>query len=158
MGEHKVVEQIRIEAPLETVWPLVSDPSNYSRWSPEATGIRRRSGRGDWRVGDVFVGANKARLPWVTVCTVTERAELQRFGFNVDFGPFPIAHWAYEVEPDRNATLVREIWTDRRSGPLGAPITLVGPLVGRGRDSAAHNRQSMRRTLSALKAQVEASL
>ena len=155
MSSNTVAEQIRISAPTQTIWDLICDPENYPRWSPEAVGIKRRSGSGTWQVGDKFVGTNRIWVPWFTVCTVTERSEQQRFAFDVDLGPIPIANWAYEVEADGDESIVREIWTDRRSGGLGAPVKLVGPLVGRGRDAAEHNRESMRQTLAALKSAVE---
>lgn len=155
MATETVAEEIRISAPPQTVWPLVCAPENYPLWSPEATGIKRRSGTGAWQVGDTFVGTNRIWVPWFTVCTVTERVEQQRFAFDVDLGPLPIANWAYEVHPDGEGVVVREIWTDRRSGPLGSPVKLAGPLVGRGRDAATHNRTTMRATLAALKSAVE---
>ena len=155
MSSNTVAEQIRISAPTQTIWDLICDPENYPRWSPEAVGIKRRSGSGTWQVGDKFVGTNRIWVPWFTVCTVTERSEHQRFAFDVDLGPIPIANWAYEVEADGDESIVRETWTDRRSGGLGTPVKLVGPLVGRGRDAAEHNRESMRQTLAALKAAVE---
>lgn len=155
MTAETVVEEIRIAAPAHTVWPLVCAPENYPQWSPEATGIKRRSGSGTWQVGDTFVGTNRIWVPWFTICTVTERVERQRFAFDVDLGPLPIANWAYEVHLDADGVVVREIWTDRRRGPLGSPVKLVGPLVGRGRDAASHNRTTMKSTLAALKLAVE---
>ena len=156
MAADTVVEEIRIAAPPETVWPLVCAPENYPSWSPEATGIKRRSGSGPWQVGDTFVGTNRIWVPWFTICTVTERREMARFAFDVDLGPLPIANWAYEVEADGDdGVVVREIWTDRRTGTLGSPVKLAGPLVGRGRDAATHNRSTMQATLAALKSAVE---
>lgn len=157
MADRIVVEEIQIAAPHQTVWSLVCQPENYPLWSPEATGIRRRSGSGPWQVGDTFMGTNRIRVPWFTICTVTERVELHRFAFDVDLAPLPIANWAYEVHPDGDGVMVREIWTDRRTGPLGSPVKLAGPLIGRGRDAATHNRASMRATLAALKSAVEGS-
>lgn len=158
MGENRVEESIKVTAPLSAVWQLVSEPENYPLWSPEATGIRRRSGSGPWQVGDTFVGINRIWVPWFTVCTITERSDLRRFAFDVDLGPMRIANWAYEVGTEGDATVVREVWTDRRTGALGSPVKLVGPLVGRGKDAAAHNRMSMRATLAALKSAAESSV
>lgn len=157
MGANTVVEEISVAASPQAVWQLVAEPHNYPLWSPEATGITRRRGSGAWQVGDTFVGTNRIRVPWFTICTVVERIETRRFAFDVDLGVVRIANWAYEVHPDGEGALVREVWTDRRTGPLGAPVKLVGPLVGRGRDAAAHNRVTMRATLAALKSAVEGS-
>jgi ligand-binding SRPBCC domain-containing protein len=157
MAKNKVDESITVAASPQVVWQLVSEPENYPRWSPEATGITRRSGAGPWQVGDTFMGTNRIWVPWFTICTVTERTDGRRFAFDVDLGPVPIANWAYEVHGEGDTTVVREVWTDRRTGALGGPVKLVGPLVGRGRDAAAHNRASMRATLIALKSAAESS-
>lgn len=159
MSQADVTESIAVDAPPEVVWPLVSDPANYARWSPEATGVRRRGGSGTWRVGDVFVGSNKAWLRWSTTCTVTAAdAGRGEFAFDVDFARFAIARWSYSVTPTPDGgCVVTESWTDRRSGVLGALIKPSGVLIGRGIDAATHNAQTMRATLAALKAEVEAA-
>jgi len=155
MSLSRVAVQTTICAPLPIVWSLVSDPGNYAQWSPEAQSITRRRGEGPFAVGDTFIGSNRVRLPWLTVCTVVERSEHQRFTFDVDVGPIPIARWSYELDAHDGDMLVREIWIDRRTGVLGTPVRLVGPLVGRGWDAAEWNRRSMEATLRALKAQCE---
>lgn len=158
MSQAEVTESIAVDAPAAVVWPLVSDPANYARWSPEATGVRRRRGSGAWRVGDVFVGSNKAWLRWSTTCTVTAAdAERGKFAFDVDFARVPVARWGYTVtDAEAGGCVVTETWLDRRSGVVGALIKPSGVFIGRRLDAATRNRQTMKATLAALKAEAEA--
>lgn len=152
-----VTVELDVDAPADEVWPLVSDPDNYPRWSPEATGTRRVQGSGLWRVGDVFIGANRARLPWVTRCEVIAADPTARvFAFDVDFGPLPVARWQYEVREREGGSTVVESWWDRRRGAPRPLIDMAGRLLGRGRSAVEHNRSTMAATLAALKDQAEA--
>ena len=156
--DHPAVEEsVEVQAPAALVWALVSDPMNYPMWSPEATATRRTRGSGVWSVGDTFRGANKARLPWTTMCTVVEADFHTGFSFRVNVGPFPVAHWGYRVEPlGTTSSRVTETWHDARTGLRGALMKPSGLLVGRGWDAASWNRRTMRATLLALKAHAEA--
>lgn len=155
--EHgQVVESVDVSAGIEKVWAAVSDPLAYPRWSPEASGARRLRGTGAFAVGDRFVGRNKATLTWWTVCTVVEVQPQRLFAFDVDLGPLPISRWSYQVEElAADATRVTETWHDRRTGLLGAPVRRSGRLLGRGRDAAAHNRETMQDTLRRVKVELE---
>lgn len=105
-------------------------------------------------VGQRFVGVNRVWVPWATVCRIVAADEdAGRFAFDVDFGPFPVATWAYELAelPDGRVR-VTERWRDRREGLRGAVMRPAGLLVGRGRDAVARNRATMRATLAALRA------
>ncbi|MBM3689933.1 MAG: SRPBCC family protein [Actinobacteria bacterium] len=158
MSPYEVVEIVTIDAPASAVWSAVSDPCEYGRWSPEATGAMRNSGTGAWAVGDRFTGLNRARLSWRTQCRVVVAQSERRFAFDVNVGPFPIARWAFELEalPD-GCTRVTQRWTDRRDGVLGVLAKPAGLPVGRGYDAATRNRQTMRATLDALKADLESN-
>lgn len=156
MTVSRLVETIDIGAAPAVVWSAVSDPTQYGRWSPEATGARRRSGSGAWGVGDRFVGTNRLWMPWFTQCRVTEARTQSRFAFDVDLGPFPVATWSFELEPLANGgTRLTQTWVDRRTGVLGTLAKPAGLAVGRGYDAAARNRTTMSATLAALKADLE---
>ena len=157
MSPREVVEIVAIAAPPDVVWAAVSDPCGYGRWSPEATGARRKNGSGAWAVGDRFTGLNRARLSWRTQCRVVAAQSEKRFAFDVNVGPFPVARWSFELEatPD-GGTRVTQRWTDRRDGMLGALVKPAGLPVGRGYDASARNRQTMRATLDALRDDLEA--
>lgn len=156
MAHSTVSEAIEVDADITLVWELVSDPSNYPRWSPEASGVRRRSGTGPWAVGDVFTGSNRIWLPWSTNCRVVRASPLEAFAFDVTFSVLPVARWSYELAPNATGgTLVTERWEDHRTGIKGAIVKPSGLLVGRGRDAATRNRATMRATLAQLKAEAE---
>ena len=116
------------------------------------------TGGARWAVGDRFTGLNRARVSWRTQCRVVAAQSERRFAFDVSFGPFPIARWAFELQalPD-GGTFVTQRWTDRRDGVLGALAKPAGLPVGRGYDAATRNRQTMRATLDALKADLESA-
>jgi hypothetical protein len=85
-------------------------------------------------------------------------ADPQRtFAFDVKYGPFPVSRWEYSLS-NRTGGLVRitERWTDHRIGVRGLPMQLAGILIGHGADAAKHNHATMRATLAALKAELEA--
>lgn len=156
MSPYEIVEIVNINAPPDRVWAAVSDPCGYGRWSPEATGATRTSGSGAWAVGDRFTGHNRARHAWRTQCRVVAAQKEQRFAFDVNVGPLPIARWAFELTAlPGGGTRVTQRWTDRRDGLLGLLAKPAGVPVGRGYDAAKRNRQTMRATLDALKADLE---
>lgn len=152
----KVEVSITIEAPAKKVFDLVSDPTNYARWSPEATGVRRLRGEGQWRVNDTFTGRNKQRLSWQTSCRVTQASLDDGFFFEVTSGPFPVATWGYRVSATDDGCQVTEIWQDNRQGISAFLIKPVAYVLGRGWDTAGHNRATMTATLAALKREAEA--
>jgi uncharacterized protein YndB with AHSA1/START domain len=158
MATSTVSEAIEIDADIDSVWQLVSNPDNYPRWSPEASGIRRHTGSGPWLVGEVFTGSNRIWLPWSTSCRVVTASQPEVFAFDVTFGILPVARWSYELAPNaEGGTLVTERWEDHRHGLRGAIVKPAGLLVGRGRDAATRNRATMRATLAHLKAEAERS-
>jgi uncharacterized protein YndB with AHSA1/START domain len=153
----EVTESIQVDVEPSVVWAAVSDPASYARWSPEAVGVRRRgAGSGPWTVGDRFTGINRTMVTWVTQCRVVVAEPDSEFAFEADFGPLPVSRWAYELAADAGGTRVTERWTDRRTGLAGFVMRPAGWMVGRGADAARHNRRTMRATLEAMKAELEA--
>lgn len=152
----EVSVSIDVAADPDTVWALVADPENYVRWSPQVTGVRRLRGSGEWQAGDSWIGSNRLRLPWATLCVVDACEPRRTFAFTVDFGPLSVSRWTFDLEPDGTGTRVTETWQDRRHG-LSRVVRLAGPAVGRGWDAAQHNLDSMRQTLTALKEEAESA-
>ena len=123
------------------------------RFSPDATGALGAGER--LGVGDTFWGTNR-RGPWIwaTRCRVTSADRGRAFAFDVDFGPFPISSWSYEIRPPRAGCTVSETWVDRREGRRGRLVRSAGSVMIPGpRDE--HNLRSIRRTLEALKVAAE---
>ena len=150
-----IVETIDIAADPKVVWAAVSDPRLYGRWSPEATGAKRRSGSGPWAVGDRFVGTNRAKVRWSTRCRVVAADPEREFAFEVSVGLAPLARWSYELAPIPGGTRVIERWIDRRDGIRGVLVRPAGLFVGRGYDAATRNRATMVATLATLKRDLE---
>ena len=144
----------RIAAAPDVVYRMVSDVTRMGTWSPETASCRWLDGATGPAPGARFRGTNRrGPLLWQTTCTVTDARPGQRFAFDVSFGSWPIATWAYDFEPADGGCLVTEAWSDRRSGALRAASV---PVMGI-RDRAAHNRQGMGATLAALKAAAESA-
>lgn len=151
MGD--VVESIDIAADAADVYGVVSDVAGMGRFSPEATGARVRSER--LQAGDRFLGLNRrGPVRWATTCTVTVADPGRAFEFLVDAGPLPVSRWRYDIEPVAGGVRVTETWTDRRTGPLGVAMKLLGQAVIPG-SRPDHNRATMRATLQRMKAALE---
>jgi hypothetical protein len=151
-----VSESIGIDAPPEAVYDLIADVSAVGQFSPEATGaLGAGEGLG---VGDTFWGTNR-RGPWIwaTRCRVTRAHRGLAFAFDVDFGPFPVSSWSYEILATDEGCAVTETWRDRRDGRRGAFLSRAGSVIIPGpRDE--HNRRNIRQTLHALKVAAESGL
>ena len=151
MTDVRVCADIAVDP--KVVYDLVSDVTRMGEWSPETTSCRWVEGGGP-AVGARFRGTNKRHLArWTTTCTVTAADPGRRFAFDVNWGPWAISEWSYDIEPmDGAACRVTEGWSDKRVTALRVASPLVMGIV----DRAAHNRTSMQATLAALKAAAEA--
>lgn len=148
-----VSESIQISAEPAAVYDLIADVSAVGQFSPEATGALGAGAR--LSVGDTFWGTNR-RGPWIwaTRCRVTSADQGVAFAFDVDFGPFPISSWTYEIQAVEGGCSVTESWVDRREGRRGKLVSRAGSVLIPGpRDE--HNRRSIRQTLEALKVAAE---
>jgi len=68
----------------------------------------------------------------------------------VTFGPFKVSRWRYEIEPTATGSRVTESWSDRRGS------FVRNRTKGIVADREAFTRQSIRSTLDAIKASLEA--
>jgi hypothetical protein len=137
-----------IAADPRRVYDLVADLPQMGRLSPENTGGRWIRGANGPAVGARFRGTNRAGWRrWSTTCEVTAAEPGRCFAFEVTYGPVPIASWSYDFEAQGETTRVTERWQDRRPHWMES---LSGPIMGVA-DRAAHNRDNMQQTLSALK-------
>lgn len=144
----------RIVAPAEDLYALVSDVTRMGEWSPENVGGRWLGGATGPVVGARFSGANRRGWRhWSTTCTVVAAEPGRRFSFEVAFAGVPVSRWTYEFQPDGDATIVTESWTDRRPAWFAL---LAKPVMGLD-DIRAHNRENIEKTLANLKAAAEQS-
>jgi hypothetical protein len=109
-------DSIDIEASPDLVFATVTDLPAMGSLSPENTG-------GEWMgtatgpaIGAKFKGTNRRDSEkWSTVARVTRYDPPTVFAFEVTFGPFRVAHWAYEIQATPYGCRVVETWKDRRN-------------------------------------------
>lgn len=143
---------VRIDAPPEHVFDLVSDLPGMGRFSPENAGGRWLGGATGPAVGAGFRGTNRRGLHrWSTRCTVTRCEPGRAFAFSVSSVGLPVAHWAYEMVPDGDGCRLTETWQDRRGGLITAAGRMVSGVADRSRFTA----ESIERTLAAVKRAAE---
>ena len=117
--------EVRIEAPAERVWDLVTDISLPARFSSEFRGATWVDS-GPVAVGRRFVGRNHhdALGDWETTCFVT-RWELGRaFSWAVTDPDTPSATWWFALEPAGDGAVVLRQGTRLGPGRSGLNIAI----------------------------------
>ena len=115
---------IRIAAPAEVVWDLVTDITRTGEWSPENVGGMWLDGATGAVPGARFKGRNKRRASWSTTCTVVAAERGRSFVFDVGKGE---TRWAYRFEPEPGGCLVTESFDIVRApGRFGRWSTKLG--------------------------------
>jgi uncharacterized protein YndB with AHSA1/START domain len=95
--------QIDIDAPVATVWALVSDLSRMPQWSPQC---RLMQALGPVRQGTRTINLNRRnKMYWPTTCVVTEVIPEKKMAFRVNQNG---AIWSYELEPTDAGTRLVE--------------------------------------------------
>jgi len=111
-----------IEAPIETIWSLVTDIDLPARFSTEFRGAT-------WlddgpRVAARFVGRNyhAALGEWETTCYVTRLDPPRAYAWAVSDPRHPAATWWYELDQQPDGVLVR---FGARVGPAPSGLTIA---------------------------------
>jgi uncharacterized protein YndB with AHSA1/START domain len=144
---------LRIAAPAERLYDLVSDPTQMGRLSPECVGGRWLDGATGPAVGARFKGRNRRGLArWSTTNRVVEAEPGRAFAFETKQSG---TRWTYRFEPDGDATVVTESRAAWRERPLVAKAFARFALGGV-EDHEDELRQGMQATLERLKAIAEA--
>jgi uncharacterized protein YndB with AHSA1/START domain len=95
--------QIDIDAPVATVWALVSDLSRMPQWSPQC---RLMKALGPVRQGTRTINLNRRnKMYWPTTCVVTEVIPEKKMAFQVNQNG---TIWSYELEPTDAGTRLVE--------------------------------------------------
>ena len=95
--------QIDIDAPVATVWALVSDLSRMPQWSPQC---RLMKALGPVRQGTRTININRRnKMFWATTCVVTEVIPEKKMAFQVNQNR---TIWSYELEPTDAGTRLVE--------------------------------------------------
>lgn len=94
---------VDINAPVGTVWELVSDLRRMPEWSPQCRWMKPF---GPVRQGTRTLNLNRRnRMFWPTTCTVVEIVPDRKLAFRVDTNN---TIWSYELEPAGDGTRVIE--------------------------------------------------
>ncbi|WP_333618664.1 SRPBCC family protein [Dietzia sp.] len=114
--EHQLVSEIRIDAPVQLVWELVSEVRNAPLWSYQARKVVALGG--PTRLGTVSFNFNhRGPVVWPTWARVTDFRPGERFANEIGMAN---ARWVFELEPagergdvsgagdPNSATLLRE--------------------------------------------------
>jgi len=95
--------QIDIDAPVATVWALVSDLSRMPQWSPQC---RLMKALGPVRQGTRTINLNRRnKMYWPTTCVGTEVIPEKKMAFQVNQNG---TIWSYELEPTDAGTRLVE--------------------------------------------------
>lgn len=145
---------MRIAAPPEQLYDLITDVANMGRWSPECTGGKWLDGASGPAVGARFKGSNRhGPVRWSTHCEVTKAERGRAFEWQVRESGM---RWGYRFEPDGDATVVTEYREKTRETPFYVKAVQRSGLIGRDRDRLMVD--GMRDTLTRLKEAAEASV
>lgn len=147
---------VRIDAPPEVIWPLISDLERMGEWSPFCIGANMRGAGPAPGPGTRFTGRNRNGWHrWNTKCTVLASDPGREIAWAVAFCGFSVAFWRYRLEPSGDgATTVTESWRDLRTFPLFHFKPAVRLVTG-ARDVYANTDAGIRATLDHLKAAAE---
>lgn len=154
---------LRIEAPPERAWELVTDISRIGEFSLEATSAEWVEGATGPEVGSYFVGHNRVGdLEWSRLCLVTEAERPRRFAYVVGdrFDGSRTGTWSYELEPDGSGTIVHQRFVHEPAGRSGVRLRAERQPVRAAEIVAARKKyleDSMLTTLEAMRDVLEAS-
>lgn len=146
---------VHIDAAPERVWDLVTDVTKIGRFSPETFEAEWTHGADGPEVGARFRGhvkRNEKGPTYWSPCVVTACEPNRVFEFGVGKPGQAINTWRYEIEPGSDGgSDVTESFRLADALPMKIYWTLFGWARGK------TNRNGMRRTLEAMKAELERS-
>lgn len=142
---------LRIDAPPDELYGLVTDVTQMGRWSPECTGGRWLDGASAPAVGARFKGSNRhGPVRWSTRCEVTRLEPGRAFEWQVAESGM---RWGYRFEPDGDGTVVTEYREKTKATPWYVRAVQRSGLIGRDREALMVD--GMRQTLERLKEAAE---
>jgi uncharacterized protein YndB with AHSA1/START domain len=151
---------VRIQAPPERVWAIVSDITLMAELSDEVEKVEWVEGGDPPEVGDVFRGHNAhPRVGrWTTSNRIATCEAGRAFGWDTGDPAAPAASWRFELSPAAGGTLLRQ-WA--RLGPGWSNlVAIIEKMPDREEQIVARRLQDFRSgidaNLAAIKARAEA--
>ena len=143
--------QIDIDAPVSTVWRLISDLRRMPQWSPQCRWMKTF---GPLRQGTRTLNINRRnRLFWPTTCTVVEVIPESKLAFRVDANR---TIWSYELQPIDGGTRVIES-RHAENGVTAVSNLTVNALLGGTTNFEHELLEGMNTSLAKIKAAAEKS-
>lgn len=141
--------EVEIDAPVSTVWELVSDVSRMPQWSPQC---RLMKALGPVRPGTRTLNLNRRGLLfWPTTSVITEVLPERKFAFRV---PLNTTVWSYELEP--TATGTRLVESRHAENGVTATSTIATKVALGGVEAFEKEMlEGMRQSLERIKATAE---
>jgi uncharacterized protein YndB with AHSA1/START domain len=143
--------QVDIDAPVSTVWSLISDFRRMREWSPQCRWMRPL---GPVRPGTRTFNINRRNLMvWPTTSTVVELVPEQKLAFRVNMNN---TVWSYELQPIPGGTRVIES-RHAENGVKPVSAVAVNTLMGGTESFERELVDGMNTSLAKIKAAAEAS-
>jgi uncharacterized protein YndB with AHSA1/START domain len=147
---------VRIDAPPEKVYDVVTDVSRMGEWSPECHHCEWLDGATGPTVGARFKGSNKNGVfRWSTKPRVLVADEGREFAFATDLRGKDLTKWTYRFDPDGDGTKVTESFEMMNDVP--GMINFFEKYFMRIKDRRANLIANMEETLGRIKTAVEGS-
>ena len=143
---------LRIAAPADRIYGIVTDIAQMGRLSPECTGGTWLGGATGPAVGASFKGTNKRGMArWSTTNKVVTATPGEEFAFETAQNG---TRWTYRMQPDGDGTIVTESRAAFKERPLLARV-FSKLLLGGVEEHDDEMRSGMQSTLERLKAVAE---
>jgi uncharacterized protein YndB with AHSA1/START domain len=153
----QVVETIRIDAPPERVWALITDVHRIVDFSPECVKVEWLDGATGPEVGARFAGTSRVgSFEWTRNCTIVEVREPNLFTYEVADEPDESAQsmWSFEVTAEGDGTILRQRFSHVPTGRSTVRLMAEGD-PAKAEETVANRAEmlsdGMRRTLEAMR-------
>jgi uncharacterized protein YndB with AHSA1/START domain len=141
--------EVDINAPVTTVWELISDVTKMPQWSPQC---RVMKPLGEVRQGTRTLNVNRrGRLFWPTTCRITEFIPEKKLAFRVNENN---TVWSYELAPTETGTRLIET-RHAENGTTAVSNFLVGKFMGGVPTFEQELTEGMKASLERIKAAAE---
>jgi uncharacterized protein YndB with AHSA1/START domain len=141
--------EVEINAPVSTVWSLVSDLSRMPQWSPQCRVMKLL---GPLRPGTRTLNLNRHKmLFWPTTSVITEVLPERKLAFRI---PINTTVWTYELEPTATGTRLVET-RHAEKGVTAASTAITKAALGGVDTFETELLEGMNQSLARIKAAAE---